>query len=100
MMNWRHLFFTLSEQGAPWFKKFGGTEPGDDNPDIFHMNLKNYREMIIQNAISIFDFRMYLFSRQCALLNIRKLPLEICQRSKIFISGFGKTLNEYRVFKR
>jgi hypothetical protein len=91
------FFQTLEEQGAPWFKKFGGNEKGDDNPDVFNMTAKNYRDMIIQNSISIFDFRMYLFSRQIAILDIQKLPVDICQRAKIFISSFSRTLHEYRV---
>lgn len=89
------FFQTLEEQGAPWFKKFGATEEGDDNPDIFRLN-KPYRERIIQNSISIYDFRMYLFSRQCTLLNILKNPVEICLRAKSFVSSFSRTLKDYR----
>ena len=77
------FFQTLVEQGAPWFKKFGGTEPGDDNANVFELTQKNYRERIIQNSISIYDFRMYLFSRQCYLLNALQRPIDICIRSKL-----------------
>jgi trafficking protein particle complex subunit 10 len=92
------FYQTLEEQGAPWFKKFGGTEHADDNQDVFKLSNKNYRDLIIQNGISIFDFRMYLFSRQIALLAIQKSPIEICRRSNLFISSFSRTLYEYRVF--
>ena len=88
------FFQTLTEQGAPWFKKFGANEERDDNPRIFRLVDKPYRERIIQNSISIYDFRMYLFSRQCYLLNFLQRPIEICLRAKLFISAFSKTLQE------
>jgi trafficking protein particle complex subunit 10 len=89
------FFQTLNEQGAPWFKKFGATEDGDDNPNIFRLTNKPYRDRIIQNSISIYDFRMYLFSRQCYLLNLLQRPIEICLRAKLFISSFSRTLHDY-----
>lgn len=89
------FFQTMAEQGAPWFKKFGATEQGDDSPLIFHLS-KNYRERIIQNTISIYDFRMYLFYRQCHILNLLQRPVEICLRAKLFISTFSRTINDYK----
>ncbi|KAJ3305631.1 hypothetical protein HDV03_001276 [Kappamyces sp. JEL0829] len=90
------FFQTLVEQGAPWFKKFGATEPGDDNPNPFALAAKPYRERIIQNSISIYDFRMYLFSRQCYLLNVLQKPVDIFMRSSLFVSSFSRTLQDYR----
>ncbi len=90
------FFQTLYEQGAPWFKKFGGNEAGDDNPNIFDLSQKNYRDRIIQNSVSIYDFRMYLFSRQIRLLNILQRPIDIFIRSKLFISSFSRTIHDYR----
>ncbi|KAI8893289.1 hypothetical protein BC833DRAFT_625023 [Globomyces pollinis-pini] len=91
------LFYqTLSEQGAPWFKKFGGTEIGDDHLDVFTINQKRFKELIIQNSITIFDFRMYLFARQTTILNLLSHPIEICHRTKVFVASFSKTLQEYK----
>ena len=90
------FFQTLVEQGAPWFKKFGGTESGDDNPDVFELTQKNYRDRIIQNSISIYDFRMYLFSRQVSLLNHLQKPIDILIRAKLFVSSFSRTIFDYR----
>ncbi|TPX60036.1 hypothetical protein PhCBS80983_g02047 [Powellomyces hirtus] len=55
------FFQTLAEQGAPWFAKFGGLEPEDDSANILELQRKPYRDMIMQNKISIFDFRVSLF---------------------------------------
>ncbi|KAJ3321704.1 Kinesin-like protein kif3b [Boothiomyces sp. JEL0866] len=90
------FFQTLAEQGAPWFKKFGGSELGDENPDFFNLKKKKYRDLIIQNSISIFDFRMYMFSCQIVLLNKSQLPIEIVKRTKQFTTSFSKTLREYQ----
>lgn len=90
------FYQTLVEQGAAWFKSFGGTEEGDDSQDFLNLKRKPFREMIIQNTTSIFDFRMYLFARQCQLLFRLDRPAELCQRAKLFISSFSMTLTDYK----
>lgn len=91
------FFQTMSEQGIPWFRKFGGTGAEDDSRDVLDYASKNYRELMIQNLISIFDFRLYLFSRQIQLLIKLNLPNEVNERSIRFISTFSSTLKEYKV---
>ncbi|KAK6095308.1 hypothetical protein MT418_004749 [Batrachochytrium dendrobatidis] len=88
---------TLNEQGAPWFHKFGGVETGDDYIDIFSLDRKPYRDLIIQNQITIFDFREYLFGRQCCLILLLESPADVCQRTKTFAVTFSKTLTDYKV---
>ncbi|KAJ3176861.1 hypothetical protein HDU87_004793 [Geranomyces variabilis] len=88
------FFQTLAEQGAPWFAKFGGSEPDDDSASILDLQRKRYRDMIMQNTISIFDFRVYLFARQCQLLFRLGRPVAICQRAKMFINQFSRTIHE------
>ncbi|KAI8911655.1 hypothetical protein EDD86DRAFT_264201 [Gorgonomyces haynaldii] len=88
---------TLKEQGAPWFKKFGGTEDQDDSRDIMNFMGKPYRDWIIQNTISIFDFRIYLFARQAHMLMKMNQLLELTYRAKTFINQFSTTLVEYRL---
>ncbi|KAI9352589.1 hypothetical protein BDR26DRAFT_195813 [Obelidium mucronatum] len=92
------FFQNLQEQGAPWFQSFGGSETGDDSHDILNVSRKPYRDLILQNTISIFDFRIYLFARQIQLLI--KSPngvVEACVRAKKFITSFARTLQEYSV---
>ncbi|KAI9202421.1 uncharacterized protein BJ171DRAFT_514013 [Polychytrium aggregatum] len=91
------FFQTMAEQGVPWIKKFGGTDPGDDSGDILNLKQKPYRDMISQTTISIFDFRIYMFARQCQILFRMNMPVEICRRSNIFIAVFGRTLEDYKV---
>lgn len=92
------FFQNLREQGAPWFTTFGGTDSGDDSNDILNINLKPYRDMILQNTITIFDFRIYLFARQVQLLfRVVNGPHEICNRAKQFIYSFARTIQEYKV---
>jgi hypothetical protein len=91
------FFQTLSEQALPWFKKFGGTEPLDDSADVLDFNRKSYREAIYQNSTTIFDFRIYLFSKQCHLLRKLGHPLQFMTRAHSFIASFSQTLSEYRV---
>lgn len=85
------------EQGAPWFPAFGGCDPQDDSADILNIKKKAYRELIVQNNITIFDFRVYLFARQCHLLFRTHQPVAICQRAFQFITAFGQNLLDYQV---
>src|SRR6185312_9802388 len=77
-----------------WFGKFGACEPGDDSANILDIKKKPYRELIMQNSISVFDFRSYLFARQCQLLGRLQRPVEICRRAQLFISSFARSIKE------
>ena len=90
------FFQTLEEQGAPWFRKFGGMGPNDDIPDIFSGDDHKTRASIVDSSITIFDFRMYLFHRQCVLLDKLRNPLEIMKRALGFIPIFARTLMDYQ----
>ncbi|KAH6574773.1 hypothetical protein BASA62_002304 [Batrachochytrium salamandrivorans] len=61
------------------------------------MPRKPYRNMIIQNQITIFDFREYLFSRQCRLILLLQSAADVCHRTKVFAVSFAGTLREYEV---
>jgi hypothetical protein len=91
-----YFFQSMHEQGMPWFKLFGGTDLGDDFLDVFNLD-NQYRELIIQNAISVFGFRMYLFSRQVNILCKLNSPVEILRRTDSFIRSFSTSFDEYAV---
>ncbi|KAI8816426.1 uncharacterized protein EV422DRAFT_545965 [Fimicolochytrium jonesii] len=91
------FFQTLSEQGAPWFANIGGTEAGDDSGDILNLQRKPYRDRIMQNTVSIFDFRIYLFARQCQLLFRLRNANAVGERAKAFIVQMAKSLRENEV---
>lgn len=53
--------------------------------------------MILQNNVTIFDFRVYLFARMCKVLMRAGRPGEIAKRGKAFVGSFARTIREYDV---
>ncbi|ORX94739.1 hypothetical protein K493DRAFT_301887 [Basidiobolus meristosporus CBS 931.73] len=90
------LCLEANNKALTWFKNFGGLDPGDDSADILDMNRKSYRDAILQNDISVFDFRIYLFARQCRLLFLIGDPTEVCDRALKFISTFVRTIRDFQ----
>jgi hypothetical protein len=84
----------VPDKALAWFGRFGGTEPGDDSANVMDFKKKPYRDLIMANDISMFDFRNYLFARQCQLLGRQHKFDEICIRAQIFITSFARTIKE------
>lgn len=84
-------------QSLSWFSQLGGNEPGDDALSILDMTKKPYRQLIMQNSISIFDFRIYLFARQAALVSSMGKVAELAKRAKPFIYSISKLLRAHGV---
>ena len=84
---------------------------------ILDVNKKSYRELILSNNISAFDFRTYVFARQVALLlrSAAQIPpggrtrspheqsksprdpsylAEICQRAISFVADLARTIRQ------
>ncbi|TAQ89530.1 hypothetical protein B7494_g2133 [Chlorociboria aeruginascens] len=61
---------SLSEEtdGPIDFQSTGGHTDNEDVEIPLNATRKRYRELILSNDVSIFDFRCYLFSRQLSLL--------------------------------
>ncbi|KAG0203033.1 hypothetical protein BGX28_004559 [Mortierella sp. GBA30] len=89
------FFQILRDNALTWYGKFGGMQEGDDDANLLDLNKKPYRDLILQNTISVFDFRTYLFGRQCNLLFRLRRPAEICHRALIFIPSFARTVREH-----
>lgn len=81
---------------AVWFKSVGGGDAGDDSADLFQVKRKPYRQKILDSSISIFDFRVYLFARQCQLLFRLNRPDIICTRTKHFLTTLCAVLKEHQ----
>jgi hypothetical protein len=77
-----------------WFGHFGGTDEGDDSGNILDFKRKNYRELINKNIISVFDFRSYLFARQCRMLLKLQRVIEVTARAQLFITSFIPSIRE------
>ena len=88
------------DQALPWFSSLGGTEQGDDSlapcsPSI--ASRKPFRDLIASNSISIFDFRVYLCSRQADLLVGLGRVDELAKRSKTGIYSIARLLRAHGV---
>ncbi|KAJ1927801.1 hypothetical protein IWQ60_002618 [Tieghemiomyces parasiticus] len=89
------FFQLLKDRALSWFTSFGGTTPGDDDTNLLNFDKKPYRELILQNNITVFDFRMYLFGRQCQLL-IQLLKIrEFLERARRFVPSFKLAMREF-----
>ncbi|KAJ2788512.1 hypothetical protein H4R21_006986, partial [Coemansia helicoidea] len=84
----------FNSQRLSWFSKFGGGEPGDDFTDLLNQTRKPYRRQMVENTISMFDFRIYLFGRQCQLLIDMARYGELVERAQRFIATFAQLMRE------
>ncbi|RCH83507.1 hypothetical protein CU097_000946, partial [Rhizopus azygosporus] len=88
------FFQVLKDKALAWFGHFGGTDPGDDSGNVLDFKRKNYRDMINKNMISVFDFRCYLFARQCRMLLKMHKVIEVTARAQLFITNFILSIRE------
>ena len=92
----------------------GKVQTGRDTPgsDVLNVDRKPFRELILANEISIFDFRCYVFAREVSLLlrlanaNLSRgdeeeseaqdllLLAEICRRAIEFFTAAGRMIRE------
>ncbi|KAJ2722129.1 hypothetical protein GGI07_003514 [Coemansia sp. Benny D115] len=88
------FFQLLDTHRLSWFSTFGGGQEADDFSDILNTRKKPYRAQMIDNTISLFDFRMYLFGRQCQLLLDDERYSELVARAQRFIQSFSASMRE------
>ncbi|WVN90958.1 uncharacterized protein L203_106203 [Cryptococcus depauperatus CBS 7841] len=84
----------VKEQNLSWIGKLGANGPNDDSLPILDTTVKPYREMLRNSAISIFDFRIYLFARQGILLGKLGRVTEVAKRGQWFVASLAKRLRE------
>ncbi|KAJ2479223.1 hypothetical protein EV174_004082 [Coemansia sp. RSA 2320] len=89
------VYFQLVEsQRLSWFSSFGGTAEGDDYSDVLNTEKRAYRRQMVENSISVFDFRMYLFGCQSQLLVGLGRFGELAERAQRFVAAFARTMRE------
>lgn len=88
------FFQVLREKNLSWFGTLISPSPNDDSLPLLSVDKKHYRDMILANAISVFDFRVYLLARQCELLSKLRNVVEIGRKTVAFLSGFGRRLRD------
>ncbi|KAG6836752.1 hypothetical protein H0H93_003831 [Arthromyces matolae] len=86
------FFHVLKEDNLSWFGKLITPAAGDDSAPLLSVKRKPYRDLILRNAISIFDFRVYLLSRQSELLARRGRLSEICRKVATFFGSLSRRL--------
>ncbi|KAK8845493.1 hypothetical protein IAR55_006206 [Kwoniella newhampshirensis] len=88
------FFQVLKEQNLSWFGKLGATGSLDDSLPILDPTVKPYRDMLRNSAISIFDFRIYVFARQGVLLGKLGRITEVAKRGQWFVASLTRRLRE------
>ncbi|KAK0450746.1 hypothetical protein EV421DRAFT_2050577 [Armillaria borealis] len=88
------FYQVLREKNLSWFGTLITPGPKDDSSPLLSISKKPYRDLILANTISVFDFRTYLLTRQCELLaQYGRLP-EVCRRVGAYLGAFGRRLRE------
>ncbi|EIN07448.1 hypothetical protein PUNSTDRAFT_144927 [Punctularia strigosozonata HHB-11173 SS5] len=84
----------LKDKNLTWFGSFANPGPKDDSAPLLSITKKPYRDLILANTISVFDFRVYLLARQCLVLAKLGRVIEIARKATSFLSSFGRRLRE------
>lgn len=88
------FFQTLKENKLAWSAESSPLSTGDDALHFISTHHKSFRDLIHSNTISVFDFRIYLFSRQALLLFAMGRVTELARRGARFIGSLARTLRE------
>jgi trafficking protein particle complex subunit 10 len=64
---------------------------------LLSVDKKSYRDLILANTISVFDFRVYLLARQCNLLGKMGRVVYVAKKVVTFLGAFGCRLREVSV---
>ncbi|KAF8810122.1 hypothetical protein BYT27DRAFT_7135471 [Phlegmacium glaucopus] len=88
-------FYRVSkEKNMSWFGSLVHSDPQDESLPLLSTAKKPYRDLILANRISIFDFRIYLLARQCQLLAKMGRMTELTSKVALFLVAFGSRLRE------
>ncbi|KAI0780765.1 trafficking protein particle complex subunit 10 [Trametes elegans] len=88
------FFQVLREKNMSWFGPLITPSSSDDSSPLLSVTKKPYRDLILANSISVFDFRVYLLARQCALLSHLGDLEEVCRKTVSFLTTIARTLRD------
>jgi hypothetical protein len=91
------FYQVLKDKNLSWFGTLINPESNDDSLPLLSISKKPYRDLILANTISVFDFRIYLLARQCAILAKMGRINEVGRKSSAFLAAFGRRLREIEV---
>ena len=77
-----------------WFGKLINPDLNDDSLPLLEVGKKPYRDLILNNTISVFDFRVYLLAKHCEVLGMSGRVGELVRKAASFLGGFGQRLKE------
>lgn len=92
-----HLDKCSSDKGFSPLRTFGAQMPRDDSTSFLSLDVKPYRTLLAERSISIFDFRIYFFSRLWHLLVRRGQLLVAAEKASRFVHSFAQTLRQVQV---
>ena len=87
----------LKEKNLSWFGPLISFVDCDDSAPLLSSSKKPYRDLILANSISVFDFRTYVLSRQSELLAQKGRITDISRKVATFLCAFGRRLREVEV---
>lgn len=87
----------LREKNMSWFGSFIVAGPKDDSAPLLSVSRRPYRDLILANTISVFDFRIYIIARQCLLLAKMGRVDEVCKKAHTFLVTFSRRLRDVEV---
>jgi trafficking protein particle complex subunit 10 len=88
------FYQVLREKNLSWYGTLISPGPNDDSSPLLSISKKAYRDLILADTISVFDFRIYLLLRQCELLARMERITEVCTKVGAFLGAFGRRLRE------
>ncbi|KAJ7751971.1 trafficking protein particle complex subunit 10 [Mycena metata] len=88
------FYQVLKEKNLSWFGTLITPSSNDDSCPLLSISKKPYRDLILANTISVFDFRIYLLARQCELLANLGRVNEVSGKASAFLGAFGRRLSE------
>ncbi|KLO12624.1 hypothetical protein SCHPADRAFT_998021 [Schizopora paradoxa] len=86
----------LNDNTSIWFGKFVDPSPKDDSLPLLSVTKKPYRDLILANTISVFDFRIYILAREAILLGKMGVPDKILRKVNYFLSILGGRLRSFQ----
>jgi len=86
-----------SEKSMSWFGALITHHSQDDAASLLNTNKKPYKDLILANNISVFDFSIYLLGRRCQLMARLGKITEITSQVGYFIGSFSHRLREVEV---
>lgn len=84
----------MGQRTISWFGKLINPDPKDDSLPLLDINKKPYRDLLLSNTISLFDFRVYLLAKHCEVLGLSGRLTEMATKVASFLGGFSQRLRD------